>query len=143
MPGSTPGLDSELLARLREAARSVAEHSYSPYSPFPVGAAILTGAGTIHAGTNVENASYGLSICAERSAMLQAVAAGHTDPVALALYTPTAEPPTPCGACRQFLAEFNPQLVVYAFGEQGPAREQSLSTLLPDAFRLRGTPGSR
>ena len=138
MPRSTSSLDGAMLARLREAAQSVAKNSYSPYSSFSVGAAILTGAGTIHAGTNVENASYGLTICAERSAMAQAVAAGHTDPITLVLYAPTAEPAMPCGACRQFLAEFNPQLPIYCVGEHGPAREESLDVLLPDAFRLRG-----
>jgi cytidine deaminase len=140
MPRSTPGPDDAILARLREAAQSVVKNSYSPYSSFPVGAAILTGAGTIHTGTNVENASYGLSICAERAAMLQAIAAGHTDPIALVVYAPTTEPAVPCGACRQFLAEFNPQLPVYCVGAHGLAREQSLDVLLPDAFRLRGKP---
>src|SRR5271169_5350356 len=89
------------------AARQAASHAYCPYSRFHVGAAILTGRGGIFAGCNVENASYGLTICAERNAIFQAVARqGATKIRAVLVYTPTKKPTAPCGACRQVINEF-------------------------------------
>ena len=89
-----------LCRRLEKAARTAAKKSYSPYSKFPVGAAVLTGSGKIYTGSNIENASYGLCNCAERTALFTAAAAGERVVRAVAVYTPTATPTSPCGACR-------------------------------------------
>lgn len=126
------------LSQLRTAAIAVSKNSYSPYSHFPVGAAILARSGRIYVGTNVENAAYGSTICAERSAMLQAVAAGEREPLALVLYTPTPLPSTPCGACRQVLAEFNPSLPIIGIGNGEATVEHSLAELLPYTFKFGG-----
>lgn len=132
MPPPTP----EQIAALEKAARQAARHSYSPYSGFAVGAALLEAGGAISAGCNVENASYGLTLCAERVALCQAVARGHRRFTALLLYTPTATPTIPCGACRQALLEFVPDLTVIAVCD-GPERWiANLAALLPQAFAL-------
>src|SRR4051812_11099766 len=91
--------------QLAEAARAASEHAYCRYSNFRVGAAVLSSDGAIAAGCNVENASFGLTICAERNAIFSAIASGARTIVALSLYTPTLRLVTPCGACRQVLAE--------------------------------------
>lgn len=119
------------------AACGARQNSYSPYSTFRVGAALLTSSGAIVRGTNVENASIGLSICAERSAVCAAVAAGETGFTAIAVCADGAEPTLPCGACRQFLREFGPDLTVLVAGDlglQGPVLEYSLDELIPHAF---------
>src|SRR3954452_19801777 len=87
-------------------AKAVSVRAYCPYSHFAVGAAVQTADGRVFAGCNVENASFGLTICAERNAIFQAVCAGARDIVAVAVYTPTKRPVSPCGACRQVIAEF-------------------------------------
>ena len=99
---------------LMNAAREAAEKANAPYSRFLVGAAILTRGGAIHAGCNVENASYGLSICAERNAAITMVSAGEEDRriKSVAVFSPNAVPCFPCGACRQFLREFGCEEVV-------------------------------
>jgi len=134
---------------LEQAALAVRERAHAPYSGYAVGAAVLTASGRIFAGCNVENASYGLSICAERSAIVQMVAAGEHSPVALAVVTPGAlklgadveSPPigAPCGMCRQTLAEFAMDLPIRMSAAGAPERTRmtSLSVLLPDAFRAR------
>src|SRR3954463_3809420 len=99
-------LPAKLQQHLEKAARDAAANSYSPYSKFRVGAAVLTGSGKIFQGCNVENASYGLSNCAERTAIFAAVAAGERILKAVAVYTPTQVPTSPCGACRQVINEF-------------------------------------
>ena len=98
------------LKRLKTAARLAAANAYAPYSKFRVGAAILTASGKIHAGCNVENASYGLTNCAERTAIFGAVAAGgpKLKLACVVVYTPTSKPTAPCGACRQVIYEFGP-----------------------------------
>lgn len=124
------------LAELTTAAKAAAARAYCPYSKFPVGAAIRTGDGRIFAGSNVENASYGLTICAERSAIFGAVGAGARDVVTLVIYTPTALPVTPCGACRQVLHEFGASADVVCVCD-GPERLAFKGTdLLPHGFRL-------
>jgi len=122
---------------LVKAACEARLNSYSPYSTFRVGAALLARSGTIIQGTDVENASIGLSICAERVAVCSAVAAGETNFTAIAICADGAEPTLPCGACRQFLREFGPDLTVLVAGDsgpQGPVREYSLGDLIPHAF---------
>ncbi|GAC1582391.1 MAG: cytidine deaminase [Candidatus Elarobacter sp.] len=112
------------------AARACA---YAPYSAFAVGAALIDGDGAVWTGANVENASYGLSMCAERTAIFNAVANGVRRFEALAVAGPDGVTTLPCGACRQVLWEFAPELtVIYAEGDA--VRERPLATLLPDAF---------
>lgn len=123
---------------LRDAARKVRENAWAPYSKYHVGAAVLTDSGAIFTGCNVENASYGLTICAERVAMCSAVAEGHRSFRAICISLTGV--PVPCGACRQFLMEFSPQLPVLldnldAAGSTAP-EVVLLSELLPRAFRL-------
>ncbi len=119
----------ELVARAREAAR----FSYSPYSGFPVGAALLCADGTVVTGTNVENRSYGLANCAERSALFAAVSQGKREFVAVAVACPASEVPvSPCGACRQALSEFcPPDTPVYFAGRGTDFVTTTISGLLP------------
>ncbi len=121
---------------LVEAARAAMERAHCPYSHFPVGAALLCADGRIITGANVENASFGLTICAERSAVVRAVAEGARDFVALAVTTDTDEPTPPCGACRQFLAEFAPDLRILSVARGGERQEMQLGDLLPGRFVL-------
>ncbi len=125
---------------LIEAARQARERAYAPYSHFPVGAALLSASGQVWSGCNVENASYGLSICAERVALFTAVAAGQRDLVALAVIADTPGPVSPCGACRQVLAEFNPEMQVILANLKGDVRVTTVQDLLPGAFRAEDLP---
>ena len=128
-------ISEAVLDALKRRAREAAAHAYAPYSGFAVGAAVLTDGGEIHSSTNVENASFGLSNCAERNAIFQAVAHGARKLEALAVYTPTAAATMPCGACRQVLAEFGADAIVICCTDDD-AREQrfALTELLPAAF---------
>ncbi len=127
-------IDPAMLERMALAAQAAAQHSYAPYSRFPVGAAILTDDGSLFAGCNVENASCGLTICAERNAIFQAVAHGHRTLTAVVVYTPTPTPTSPCGACRQVINEFGPAATVVCLCD-GPDRiVTSMGALLPHAF---------
>ncbi len=126
------------------AAREAATRAHAPYSGFRVGAALLAGDGRIFTGCNVENASYGLTLCAERVALAKAVSEGATVFRALAIAGGAADTPaTPCGACRQALAEFCPPRmpVWYAGLAAGSARSTTLGRLLPQAFTLARTRG--
>lgn len=125
-------------AELVDAARAVRVRSHSPYSRFAVGAALLGVSGRVYAGTNVENASFGLSICAERAAVCRAVAEGEREFVAIAVVTGDARPTPPCGACRQVLQEFAPGLTILLAGAGGPVEEWTLADLLPHAFTTFG-----
>src|SRR3954453_15946642 len=116
---------------LIERAVSVREESYSPYSGFAVGAALLTKSGDVFTGCNVENLSYRLTICAEQGAVASAIAHGHRDFVSIAVVADSQTPVVPCGACRQLLAEFNPALSVVMATTNGQVEEVSLSELLP------------
>ncbi|MBU8870550.1 MAG: cytidine deaminase [Gemmatimonadales bacterium] len=123
---------------LAAAACKVRLNSHSPYSGFRVGAALLGKSGTVYLGTNVENASFGLSICAERTAVFRAVADGETEFQAIAICADGKQPTPPCGACRQVLVEFGPQMIVLTVGEEGldgPVIHSTVSDLLPEAFR--------
>ena len=119
---------------LVQAARAARERAYVPYSHFAVGAALLTASGEVFSGCNVENAAYGQAICAERTAIVSAVAAGHRDFVALAVVTPTTGPASPCGACRQTMVEFNLDLQVILTNLQGDTVQTTARELLPGAF---------
>jgi cytidine deaminase len=123
--------------KMRGAARAAMKNAYCDYSEFAVGAAVLTGAGEVFVGCNVENASYGLTMCAERNALFQAVAQGHRDLKAVVVVTPTQKPTTPCGACRQAINEFNPDAEIFCFAEDNVVEQFKLSELLPHAFGPR------
>ena len=128
---------------LEQAALTVQQRAHAPYSHYRVGAALQVASGAIFAGCNVENASYGLAICAERSAIVQMVAAGERDPVAIVVVTRGPLAGTPCGACRQTLAEFARDLPIRLLveGDGAAARTTSLEALLPDAFRAEALEG--
>jgi cytidine deaminase len=129
-------IPESVLAGLVTAAQRAAAHAYCPYSRFRVGAAVLTNQGEIFAGCNVENASYGLTICAERNAIFHAVA--HTADVlairAVLVYTPTPSPTAPCGACRQVINEFGLDAVVISVCDGPEVVRSTTSDLLPGAF---------
>lgn len=137
------GFDPQSLIDAASAAR---ERAYAPYSSFRVGAALLAGDGRVFLGANVENAAYGSTLCAERVALPSAVVAGAREFVALAVVGDGDGPCTPCGACRQVLFEFCPQLIVLAGGADGAVRRYRLGgELLPDGFgpiRLSGGGGT-
>ncbi len=129
-------LNSDEIERLIEKAKDATKHSYAPYSNFHVGAAILTKDNKIYTGTNIENASYGLTICAERVALFKAVSNGEREFKAIAIYA-KGEMPYPCGACRQVLAEFNKgdMEVIITNGEK--IEKYTLRELLPKTFQFK------
>jgi cytidine deaminase len=127
-------LPAKVLHELIAAAREASTRAYCPYSKFPVGAAVLTVGGTIVSGCNIENASYGLTVCAERSAVFGAVAQGHREIKAIAIYTPTPIPAAPCGACRQVLNEFAPEADVISVCAGRDEIRMTVRELLPSAF---------
>ncbi len=126
-----PIMSDDELVRLARAAK---ERAYAPYSGFPVGAALLSRDGRVFTGVNVENASYGLSVCAERNAMARAVAEGVRDFAALAVVTNSTEPTMPCGVCRQVLWEFAHDLRVLVEGSSGERVETTIAELFPQPF---------
>jgi cytidine deaminase len=127
-------LDDAQRAELVKAARDARARAYAPYSRFRVGAAVLCADGRVVAGCNVENSSFGLTVCAERVAIGAAIAQGANGFRAIAI---AAEPPAmPCGACRQTLVEFNPDMIVLIAGPDGEPREARAADLLPDFFRF-------
>ncbi|MCD7917966.1 MAG: cytidine deaminase [Clostridiales bacterium] len=131
---------------LIEQARAMLPRAYAPYSGFPVGAALECADGTVYTGCNVENAAYGSSICAERTALVKAVSEGHRRFTRLAVIGNTEDFCTPCGACCQMLYEFAPDLTVYMANRRGEYLTASLGELLPHGFgpaALRGGAVSR
>jgi cytidine deaminase len=124
---------SESVDRLVAAARVAKELAYAPYSSFHVGAAVLAG-GEVFTGVNVENASYPLSVCAERNAVAAAVAGGMTSIDAVAVVADADDPTPPCGGCRQVLNEFGPAMLVVCEGTSGTRSEWVLSAILPHSF---------
>jgi cytidine deaminase len=127
------------LAEILAAAREAQSAAYAPYSNFRVGAAALLSDGTIYRGCNVENASYGLTVCAERVAVFNAVAEGRMDIAAIAVVTSAVKPARPCGACRQVIAEFsqtdNPIVIVTSCDDSEIITE-TITDLLPKTFTL-------
>ncbi len=119
---------------LVEAAKKARAHAYSPYSGVKIGAAVLTSDGDIFSGANIENASYGLSCCAERTAIFKAVSEGAKSIVAIAVVGKSEDFTKPCGACRQVMVEFNPRMKVLRRGEDGFSEDGTAQSLLPDHF---------
>jgi cytidine deaminase len=115
-------------------AKSVMKYSYSPYSHFRVGAAIRVEDGTIFTGTNIENAAYSLTVCAERVAIFNAISKGHRLFTDLAITTSSGLPTPPCGPCRQVLYEFNPEMKIHLEGRNNKEEVFRLKDLLPHAF---------
>ena len=124
------------LAELRAEAHRAMERAYAPYSEFRVGAAVETTEGDVHAGCNVENASFSVTMCAERVAIGTAVTAGGRSLRRVYVCSTSSEPVPPCGVCRQALAEFGPDLEVISEGSGGQIRRWTLLELLPAQFRL-------
>jgi cytidine deaminase len=123
-------------SELIRAAKAAEKLAYAPYSRFRVGAALRTKSGRVFTGGNVENASYGLSVCAERVALFKAISEGEREFDAMVIYTPTRSFAAPCGACRQVMAEFAPNLKVVLVNRTGATRSYRLSRLLPERFAL-------
>jgi cytidine deaminase len=119
---------------LRATAQAARKYAYAPYSNFQVGAALLAEDGRIFSGCNVENASFGLSVCAERNSVFSAVAQGALRYIALAVVSSASAPVTPCGACRQVLCEFPPDFALRCYGENGSEFSCTSMELLPHAF---------
>jgi len=127
-------LEKEEMQELIKQAQAAYRQAYVPYSHYPVGSAALFSSGEIYSGCNVENASYGLTVCAERNAIFQAVAQGERELKAIAIAVPTDSFPSPCGACRQVIREFAVDCPVILINGSGQTRMTSLMILLPDAF---------
>jgi len=123
----------ELIAQ----AQKVREKAYAPYSGFKVGAALLTVRGNVYTGCNIENSSYGLTVCAERAAVAKAVSEGERQFKAIAINAPTDYYCSPCGACRQVLLEFGAHIEVYMSNDQGEYKLMKVGELLPAAFELK------
>jgi cytidine deaminase len=143
MPTNAPiQLDSHALQSLLARAAEARQHAYAPYSGFTVGAALLTAGGQVVTGCNVENASYGLANCAERTAIFTAVAQGEQRFRAIAIVgLRDEEPCMPCGACRQVMFEFGPDMLVVTSGAGGEPRVLAMRDLLPHAFDPSTLPG--
>ena len=132
MPGK------EKFQALVEAARRARLRAYSPYSGVKIGAAVLTSDGSIYSGANVENASFGLSCCAERTAIFRAVSEGAGRLVAIAVVGESDDFTRPCGACRQVMVEFNPRMMVLRRGADGFSENDTAESLLPAPFYPSG-----
>lgn len=134
-------MEDEFLEAVIESAKAARERSYAPYSGFRVGAAVLSESGKIYVGCNVENASYGASLCAERAAIAQMVAAGETRLVTVSVYVDAEEPAMPCGICRQWIAELGPHAEIIS-STPTVTKRSTIDQLLPDPFVLKVLPSS-
>lgn len=128
-------MTDEITEALVESARAARDRAYAPYSNFRVGAAVMSETGKIYVGCNVENASYGATLCAERAAIAQMIAAGEQRVITVAVFTEGDRPATPCGTCRQVIAEFAADAEIVLATPAG-ARKTTLGALLPDRFTL-------
>lgn len=127
-------LNDEMRDQLKNAALDARSWAYAPYSKYDVGAALMTTSGKIYDGVNIENASYSATVCAERVAVFKAVSEGERQFIAIAVATSNAG--SPCGVCRQVLAEFGLQTIILLVNKDGDlVRETSVTELLPEAFR--------
>ncbi len=121
--------------KLVSAALAARKNAYAPYSGYGVGAAVLTASGEIFTGVNVENASFGMTICAERAAIISAVSQGHVKFAALAVAVGGDDPAAPCGACRQVMEEFfDQETKIFLVNSRGEGKERTVEQLLPEAF---------
>ncbi|MDB4893943.1 MAG: cytidine deaminase [Firmicutes bacterium] len=125
---------------LIEAARKAREQAYVPYSRFPVGAALVTADGELYTGCNIENSSFGLTNCAERTAIFKAVSEGHQRVATIAVIADTEGPVSPCGGCRQVMSEFGPDARVILTNLKGDIAVTTVRELLPGAFRPTDLP---
>lgn len=129
-------MDDTIRKDLVDKATAMLDKAYVPYSHFPVGAALISKSGEVFAGCNIENASYGLSNCAERTAIFKAVSEGHTSFDYLVITGNTEGPISPCGACRQVMAEFcEADMPVLLTNKKGKVKETTVKELLPGAFQ--------
>lgn len=133
--------DSTPEASLKEAALRALENAYAPYSNFRVGAALRTRSGEVITGCNVENSVNGLAMCAETLAVASAVSRGLTEFDEIAIATEDSEPTPPCGACRQVLNEFAPNIKIFSYTRDGKEATWNLEDLLPSAFVLNPSRG--
>ena len=130
------------MEKIIKAARDSREHAYVPYSKFKVGAAVITKDGKIYTGCNIENASYGLCNCAERTAIFKAISEGETELVTIAVVADTIKPVAPCGACRQVMVEFDIEKVIMC-NLQGDEYVATLKDLLPYSFEKKHLSGEQ
>lgn len=125
------------IQELVQMAKLAADKAYAPYSKFKVGAALLTASGKIYSGCNVENASYGLSICAEQVAVVKAVSSGEIKFKIMVIFADTEDLTSPCGACRQVVAEFNPRIEIILVNKKGEMKALNMDKLLVEPFGLK------
>ena len=121
--------------KLLKAAKEASLNAYAPYSGYKVGAALLCGDGTVFTGCNVENASYGATICAERTAFVKAISEGERQFDHVVVYSSVPQPVSPCGICRQFMSEFGLDTPVTMVGDSGASVTMTVRDLLPNAFQ--------
>lgn len=129
-------MNEKIIQKLISIAKSSTQHSYSAYSNYKVGAALLTKSGKVFTGTNIENASFPAGMCAERVAIFKAISEGYKDFKALAIYTEGKNYPFPCGICRQVIAEFSKDLQIIIAKSEKDFVIKNISELLPSAFRF-------
>ena len=130
-------VDMELAKQLYEMAAEASENAYAPFSDFHVGAALITSSGRVYTGVNIENSSFGATICAERTAFVKAISEGERDFDAIAVYAKGAES-IPCGICRQFMFEFAPDIAVITGVDEDHLNIRTLGELLPIGFKFEG-----
>ena len=130
------GIDEATTSRLVKEAKKVRENAHAPYSDYNVGAAILASSRKIYVGCNIENSSYGMTVCAERVALGCAISSGEKELIAIAIVTDDDPPATPCGACRQVLSEFQKNLIIISANLSGQQVLFRLSDLIPHPFQL-------
>ena len=136
-------LRDEIIQSLIQKAQGALQHAYVPYSNFPVGAALLSKDGQVFTGCNVENASYGLTNCAERTAVFRAVSEGQRNFAAIAICADTDQVCSPCGACRQVLAEFGTEMMVIQVNRHGKYKINTVGELLPGSFSSDDLKGAK